>query len=103
MAKLSVGKRPSGPTPSAKKTPGTREEAVRVVATFVEHYNHKRLHSAIDYVTPADRLAGRHKGIDEARDLKLNAARQQRAACRQAARRPNPNDPSPTEPLASCA
>ena len=86
-----------------QKTPGTREEADRVVATFVEHYNHKRLHSAIDYVTPADRLAGRHKAINEARDLKLEAARQQRAAWRQAARRQNPNAPSSTEPLASCA
>ena len=59
-------------------------------------------HSVIDYVTPADRLAARHKAINEARDIKLEAARQQRAAWRQAARRPNPNAPSSTEPLASC-
>ena len=32
------------------------------VAEFVAHYNHARLHSAIGYVTPADKLAGREPG-----------------------------------------
>ena len=35
------------------------EDARQLVAGFVEHYNHVRLHSAIGYVTPADKLAGR--------------------------------------------
>lgn len=67
------------------KTPATREEAHRVVADVVEHYNNKRLHSAIDYVTPADRLAGHHKAIVAARDSKLETARERRAAWRQGA------------------
>ena len=37
------------------------EEARRLVAAYVEHYNHVRLHSAIGYITPADKLAGLEK------------------------------------------
>jgi len=58
------------------------EDARRLVAQFVEHYNHTRLHSALGYVTPADRLAGRQAAIFAARDQKLAAARQRRAARR---------------------
>jgi transposase InsO family protein len=72
------------------KTPSTREEAERVVAGFVEHYNTRRLHSAISYVTPADRLAGRHTAITAERDRKLEAARERRAQWRQATRAPSP-------------
>jgi transposase InsO family protein len=70
------------------KTPLTLEDARRVVGTFVEEYNTKRLHSAIGYVTPHDRLAGRHTQIWEERDRKLEAARAQRAARREQARQP---------------
>jgi putative transposase len=58
------------------------EEARLLVAQFVQHYNHVRLHSAIGYVTPADRLAGRLAAIFAARDQKLAAARERRAARR---------------------
>ena len=44
------------------------------------------MHSAIGYVTPADKLAGREPEIFAARDRKLEAARQQRQGKRQAAR-----------------
>lgn len=60
------------------KQPGTLEEARRVVGEFVEHYNNVRLHSALGYVTPADKLAGREQEIWQRRDTKLEAARQQR-------------------------
>jgi hypothetical protein len=50
---------------------------------FVTHYNTVRLHSAIDYLTPADRLAGRHLEIFAARDKKLDAACQNRKLKRQ--------------------
>jgi transposase InsO family protein len=60
------------------KTPLTLEDARRVVGEFVEHYNAVRLHSALGYVTPQDRLAGRHTEIYAARDRKLEAAREQR-------------------------
>jgi hypothetical protein len=39
-------------------SPETIDQAMRNVQRFVEHYNHVRLHSAIGYVTPADKLAG---------------------------------------------
>ena len=60
------------------KTPLTIEDARRVVGEFVEHYNTVRLHSALGYVTPQDRLEGRHREIYAARDRKLEAAREKR-------------------------
>jgi transposase InsO family protein len=60
------------------KTPLTLEDARRVVGEFVQHYNTVRLHSALGYVTPQDRLAGRHTEIYAARDRKLEAAREAR-------------------------
>jgi transposase InsO family protein len=67
-------------------TPLTLEDARRLVAGYVEHYNQVRLHSAIGYVTPADKLAGREPAIHAARDQKLEVARQQRKQRRQASR-----------------
>lgn len=64
------------------KTPLTVEDARRVVGEFVEHYNTVRLHSALGYVTPQDRLERRHLEIYAARDLKLEAAREHRRQCR---------------------
>lgn len=66
------------------KTPLTLEDARRVVGEFVHHYNLVRLHSALGYVTPKDRLEGRHLAIYQARDQKLEAARRLRQAKRQA-------------------
>jgi len=47
-------------------------------------YNDVRLHSAIDYITPKDRLEGRHSEILAARDRKLVEARERRKELRQA-------------------
>ncbi len=60
------------------KTPLTLEDARRVVGEFVEHYNTVRLHSALGYVAPKDRLEGRHTEIYATRDRKLEAAREAR-------------------------
>jgi transposase InsO family protein len=60
------------------KTPLTLEDARRVVGEFVEHYNTVRLHSALGYVTPQDRLEGRQTEIYATRDRKLEAAREAR-------------------------
>jgi putative transposase len=66
--------------------PQSADEARRRVAEYVEHYNGVRLHGAIGYVTPVDKLAGREHAIWEARDAKLAAAREGRAAARHAER-----------------
>lgn len=58
--------------------PASLEEAHRRVAQYVEHYNHVRLHSAIGYVTPADKLNGLAEEIFAERDRKLEAARERR-------------------------
>lgn len=62
--------------------PASLAEARELVARFVEHYNTVRLHSAIGYVTPADRLAGRSQEIWTERDRKLEAARALRRQAR---------------------
>jgi transposase InsO family protein len=69
-------------------TPLSLEEALRIVGRYVEHYNQVRLHSAIGYVAPADKLAGREKDIFAARDHKLAEARERRKTRREAARLP---------------
>ncbi len=66
------------------KTPLSLEDARRLVTDFVDHYNNKRLHSAIGYVTPKDKLQGRAEMILTERDAKLVAARECRKAKRQA-------------------
>ena len=68
------------------QAPASLEEARRVVAAFVEHYNHRRLHSAIGFVAPADKLAGREKEIWAERDRKLETAREARRQRRALAR-----------------
>jgi putative transposase len=64
-------------------TPLTVEDARRLIQLYVDHYNTIRLHSAIGYVTPQDRLAGRQAEIHAARDRKLEQARSQRQLRRQ--------------------
>lgn len=66
------------------KTPLSLEDARDLVTDFVDHYNNKRLHSAIGYVTPKDKLQGRAEMILAERDAKLVAARECRKAKRQA-------------------
>jgi putative transposase len=44
----------------------------------VNHYNTVRLHSAIGYIAPLDKLEGRETQIFAERDRKLEAARKQR-------------------------
>lgn len=65
--------------------PATVEEARRRVAAYVEHYNHLRLHSALSYLTPADKLHGLAEVIFAERDRKLEEARQRRRQARHAA------------------
>ncbi len=60
------------------QTPLCLEDARHAVERYVLHYNTVRLHSAIGYVTPADKLAGREKEIFANRDRKLDEARETR-------------------------
>ena len=75
-------------------TPLSLDDARRLVGQFVDHYNGVRLHSAIGFVTPRDKLEGRDKAIFAERDRKLEAAREQRKERRQAARMEAPEPDS---------
>jgi putative transposase len=66
------------------KVPLSLDDARRLVAEYVAHYNEARLHSAIGYVTPQDKLAGRDQEIFATRDRKLAEARARRQHMRQA-------------------
>ena len=68
------------------KTPLSLDDARRVVADFVGHYNQVRLYSAIGYVAPAAKLAGGGAAIVAERDRKLNAVRERRRVAHEAAR-----------------
>ena len=67
-------------------SPASLEEAQRRVWAYVEHYNHVRLHSALGYITPADKLNGLENVIFAERDRKLEQARMRRQQTRQAVR-----------------
>jgi putative transposase len=66
--------------------PLSLDDAQRLVADYVRRYNEVRLQSAIGYVTPADKLAGRELAIFAERDRKLEAARERRQKAREASR-----------------
>ena len=66
------------------KVPLSLDDARRIVSDYVTHYNQVRLHSAIGYVTPKDKLDGRAKEIFAERDRKLAEARERRRQLRQA-------------------
>jgi len=73
------------------KVPLSLEDARRIVSDYVTHYNTVRLHSAIGYVTPRDKLDAKDAAIHHERDRKLAEARERRRVIRQAQReRPTP-------------
>jgi transposase InsO family protein len=65
------------------KTPLSLEGARRLVTEFVAHYNQTRLHSAIGYVAPADKLTGRDRAIFTERECKLDDTQERRKAARE--------------------
>ena len=69
-------------------TPLSLDDARHSVSDYVTHYNEVRLHSAVGYVTPKDKLEGRETEIFAQRDRKLAEARERRRA-RRYALRPN--------------
>jgi hypothetical protein len=68
------------------KVPLSLEDARQIVTDYVHHYNQVRLHSAIGYVTPNDKLLGKDEAIHAERDRKLAEARQRRQQMRQTRR-----------------
>ena len=67
-------------------TPLSLEDARELVRGYVHYYNTVRLHSAIGYVTPQDKLEGHEEVIFSERDRKLEAAREDRKNRRRALR-----------------
>jgi len=55
--------------------PLSLDDARRMVEGFINHYNNLRLHSAIGYIAPVDKLNGRDQEIFKERDQKLEKAR----------------------------
>ena len=65
-------------------TPLSLSDAQRLITDFVDRYNNSRLHSAIGYITPKDKLEGRAETILAQRNEKLTAAREARKTQRNA-------------------
>jgi len=63
---------------NAPSPPRDLADALKRIGAHVEHYDNHRLHSAIDHIAPADKLAERAAAILAARDTKLSAARARR-------------------------
>jgi transposase InsO family protein len=61
-------------------TPLTIEQARALVSVYVEYYNDVRLHGAIGYIAPLDKLQGRAEAIQAERRRKLHEARERRKA-----------------------
>jgi len=59
-------------------TPLSQTDAQRLVSSYVYEYNHHRLHSAIGYITPHDKLHSLGGKIIAQRQQKLTSARQKR-------------------------
>lgn len=80
-------------------TPLSTEDNPRIVGHYVTHYNTVRLHSAIGYITPKDKLQGQAEQIFAARDRKLEAARETRRQRRAGTLGDSPTAPAtPAQP-----
>ncbi len=53
-------------------------ELEREIDLFVQYYNHDRVHESLDNMTPADMYYGRHRQIQELRDMVKEQTLEQR-------------------------
>ena len=79
------------PTP-----PLSLDHARHIVSRYVNYYCNERLHSAIGYIAPKDKLEGRAEAILAERDRKLDQARERRKLKRQQAHEKEASTPSST-------
>jgi putative transposase len=63
------------------KVPLSLEDARCLVGEYVSDYDTERLHSAMGYITPQDKMEGRAQAIFEARREKLARAQIHREQC----------------------
>ncbi len=61
------------------KSPVSLQDAQDLVESYVSEYNNERLHSAIGYIAPRDKLEGRAEAIFAERRQKLDAAAKARS------------------------
>ena len=62
------------------KTPLSMEDAIRETEKYINKYNNERLHGAIGYIAPVDKLEGREQMIFDERKRKLAEAQERRKA-----------------------
>ena len=77
------------------KTPLNLADARQVVGTYVRYYNQHRLHSAIGYISPIDKLEGREETIFAERKEKLRKAKIRRNIGSKKTLAPAKNTPLP--------
>jgi transposase InsO family protein len=80
------------------QVPLSLDDARRLVTQYVTHYNETRLHSALGYVTPMDKLLGNDVAIHAERDRKLAEARERRKLLRQTRHEHNESRADPSRP-----
>src|SRR5260370_1456811 len=80
------------------QVPLALDDSRRLVTDYVTHYNDIRLHSAIGYLTPNDKLEGCAAAIFAARDRKLAEAREHRKQSRQPRSNPHQSSDIPMSP-----
>ncbi len=60
------------------KTPLTIDDAKRIIENYIYNYNHVRLHSAIGYIAPLDKMLGNDLEIIKERKKKVDERRKER-------------------------
>jgi len=71
------------------KTPLSLDDAKRMTDEFICHYNNIRLHSALGYIAPKDKLDGNESAIFDDRKRKLAAAQSRREMVSNAINQPS--------------